>query len=223
METVKDCILGGSKITADGDCSHEIKRHLLLGRKTVTNLDSILKSRGINLPTKTYIVKAMDFLILMYACENWTIMKAKHLIIDAFELWCLEKTLESPLDCKEIKPVKPKGNQSWIFIGRTNAAAEAPILWPPDVKNWLIGKWSWFWERLKSGGQGHNRRWMVGWHHWLNGQEFEQAPEVGDDQGKLVCCRPWGHKESDKTVWLSWTEVSWQLERLIWQQDTSVG
>ena len=112
METVKDCILGSSKITADGDCSHEIKRHLLLGRKTVTNLDSILKSRGINLPTKTCIVKAMDFLILMYACENWTIMKAKHLIIDAFELWCLEKTLESPLDCKEIKPVNPKGNQS---------------------------------------------------------------------------------------------------------------
>ena len=112
METVKDFILRGSKITADGDCSHEIKRHLLLGRKTVTNLDSILKSRGITLLTKIRIVKGIVFLIVMYACESWTIMKAKHLIIDAFELWCLEKTLESPLDCKEIQPVHPKGNHS---------------------------------------------------------------------------------------------------------------
>ena len=112
METVKDFILRGSKITADGDCSHEIKRHLLLGRKTVTNLDSILKSRGITLLTKIRIVKGIVFLIVMYACESWTIMKAKHLIIDAFELWCLEKTLESPLDCKEIQPVYSEGNKS---------------------------------------------------------------------------------------------------------------
>ena len=112
METVKDFILRGSKITADGDCSHEIKRHLLLGRKTVTNLDSILKSRGITLLTKIRIVKGIVFLIVMYACESWTIMKAKHLIIDAVELWCLEKTLESPLDCKEIQPVYSEGNKS---------------------------------------------------------------------------------------------------------------
>ena len=111
METVTDFILGVSKITADGDCSHEIKRCLLLGRKPMTNLDSILKSRDITLPTKVRLVKAMVFPVVMYGCESWTIKKAECRRIDAFELW-LEKTLESPLDCKEIKPVHPKGNQS---------------------------------------------------------------------------------------------------------------
>ena len=102
METVADFILGGSKITADGDCSHEIKRHLLLGRKIMTNLDSIFKSRDITLPTKVRPVKAMVFPVVMYGCESWTVKKAEHRRIDAFEPWCLEKTLESPLDCKEI-------------------------------------------------------------------------------------------------------------------------
>ena len=111
METVADFILGGSKITADGDCSHEIKRHLLLGRKVMTNLDSILKSRDITLPTKVCLVKAMVFPVVLYGCESWTIKKAEHRRIDAFELW-LEKTPESPLDCKKIQPVHPKGNQS---------------------------------------------------------------------------------------------------------------
>ena len=110
MKTVTDLILGGSKISADGDCSHVIKRHSLLGRKAMTNLDSILKSRDITLPTKVCLVKAMVFPVVMYGCESWTIKKAEHQRIDAFELWCLEKTLESPLDCKEIKPVNPKGN-----------------------------------------------------------------------------------------------------------------
>ena len=139
VETVTDFILGGSKITADGDCSHEIKRPLLLGRKVMTNLDSILKSRDITLPTKVHLVKAMVFPIVMYGCESWTIKKAEHQKIDAFELW-LEKTLESPLDCKEIQPVHPKGDQSWVFIGRTDVEAEAPILWPPDAKSLLIRK-----------------------------------------------------------------------------------
>ena len=131
VETVADFILGGFKITADGDCSHEIKRHLLLGRKAMTNLDSILKSRYITLPTKVHLVKAMVFPIVTCWCESWTIKKAEHQ-----RIWTvvLEKTLESPLDCEEIKPVNPKGNQSWIFIGRTDAEAETPILWPPDVK-----------------------------------------------------------------------------------------
>ena len=132
--------LGGSKITADGDCSHEIKRRLLLGRKVMTNLDSILKSRDITLLTKVHLVKALVFPVVMYGCESCTIKKAECQRIDAFELWWLEKTLESPLDCKEIQPVHPKGDQSWIFIGRTNAEAEAPILWPSDGKNWFIGK-----------------------------------------------------------------------------------
>ena len=112
METVGDFIFLSSKITADGDCGHEIKRHLLFGRKVMTNLDSILKSRDITLPTKVQIVKAMVLPVVMYGCESWTIKKAEHQRIDVFELWCLEKTLESPLDFKEIQPVHPKGNQS---------------------------------------------------------------------------------------------------------------
>ena len=126
----------------------------------------------------------------------------------ALKNWCfwtvvLEKTLESPLDCK-IKPVNPKGNQSWIFIGRTDAEAETPILWPPDTKNWLIGKdpdagKDWRWEEKGTSGDE-----MVGWHHRLNGHEFGLTPGVGDGQGGLVCCSPWGHKESDTTGWLNW-------------------
>ena len=129
-----DLISEGSKITAHGDCSHEIKRRLLLGRKVMTNVDSILKSRDIILPTKVHLVKAMFFSVVMYGCESWTIKKAECQRIDAFELWCWRRLL-SPLDCKDVKPVNPKGNQSWIFIGRTDAKAEAPILWPPDAKN----------------------------------------------------------------------------------------
>ena len=135
VEPVADFIFwGGSKITAGGDCSHEIKRCLLLGRKVMTNLDSILKSRDITLPTKVHLVKSMVFPVVMYGCKSWTVKKAEHQRIDAFELWCWEKTLESPLDYREIQPVHPKGNQSWVFIGRTDAEAETPILWPPHEK-----------------------------------------------------------------------------------------
>ena len=131
VETVRDFILLGSKITADGDCSHGIKKCLLLGRKAVTKRDSILKSRDITLSTKVRLVKAMVFLVVVYGCESWTIKKAEHQRIDTSELWCWRR-LESPLDCKEIQPVYHKGNQSGIFIGRTDAKAETPILWPPD-------------------------------------------------------------------------------------------
>ena len=133
METVTDFIFLRSKITEDGDCSHEIKRQLLLGRKVMTRLDSLLKSRDITLPTKVRLVKAMVFPVVMYGCESWTIKKAEHQRIDAFVV--LEKTLESPLDFKKLQPVHPKGDQSWVFIGRTDAEAETTILWPPDVKN----------------------------------------------------------------------------------------
>ena len=109
VETVTDFILGGSKITTDGDCSHEIKRRLLLGRKVMTNLDSIFKSRDITLPTKVRLVKALVFPVVMYGCESWTIKKAECRRIDAFELW-YEKTLQSPLDFKDIQPVHPKGD-----------------------------------------------------------------------------------------------------------------
>ena len=115
VETVSDFIFLGSKITADGDCSHKIKRLLLLGRKVMTNLDSIFKSRDITLPTKVRLIKAMVFPVVRYGCESWTIKKAEHQRIDAFELG---KTLESPLDCEEIQPVHPKGDQSCVFIGK---------------------------------------------------------------------------------------------------------
>ena len=116
------------------------------------------------------------------------------------------KTLESPLDCKEIKPVNPKGNQSWIFIGKTDAEAEVPILWLPDGKNWLIGKdpgagKDWRWEE-----KGTTEDEMVGWHHQLDGHKFEQAPGVGDGQEGLACCNLWSCKESDTTEQLNWTE-----------------
>ena len=134
VETVSEFIFLGSKITADGDCSHEIKRCLLLGRKVMTNLDSILKSRDITLPTKICLVNAMVFPVVMYGCECWTVKKAERQRIDAFELWCWRR-LESPLDCKEVQPVHPKADQSWVLIGSTDAEAETPILWPPHVKS----------------------------------------------------------------------------------------
>ena len=152
---------GGSKITADGDCSHEIKRRLPLGRKVTTNVNSILKSRDITLPTKICLVKAMVFPVVTCGCDRWTIKKAEHQRSDAFEL--LEKTLESPLDSKEIQPIHPKENKSWIIIGRTDAEAETPILWPPDAKNWLIGGRPLCRERLRAGGEGNDR----GWDGWM--------------------------------------------------------
>ena len=129
-----DFVFLGSKITADGDCNHEIKKCLLLGWKVMTNLDSILKSRDITLPTKVRLVKAMVFPVVVYGCESWTIKKGECQRVDAFELWCWRR-LESPLDCEEIQPVHSKGDQSWLFIGRTDVEAETPILWPPDTKN----------------------------------------------------------------------------------------
>ena len=136
VETVRDFIFLGSKITADGDCSHEIKRWLLLGRKVMTNLDSILKSRDITLPTKVHLINTMVFPVVMYGCESWTVKKAERWRLDAFELWCWRR----PLDCKEIQPVHSKGDQPWVFLGRNAAKAETPILWPSHAKSWLTGK-----------------------------------------------------------------------------------
>ena len=155
----------GSKITADGNCSHEIKRCLLLGRKVITNLDSILKSRDIT--NKGYGFSSRHVWMWELDCEESWVPKN----------WCfltmvLEKTLESPLDCKEIQPVHPKGDQSWLFIGRTDAKVETPILWPTHAKSWLIGKDS---DAGKSWGQeekGITEDEMAGWHHRLDGHEF---------------------------------------------------
>ena len=156
--------------TADGVCSHEIKRRGLLGRKVMTNLDSILKTRDITLSTKVHLVKTMVFPVVMYGCESWIIRKAECRRIDAFEVWCWRRLLRVP--CKAIQPVHPKGNQSWVFIGRTDAKAELPIFWPPDAKSWLIWKdpdsgKDWRWEE-----KGMTEDEMVGWHHWINGHEF---------------------------------------------------
>ena len=174
----------------DSDCIHEIKRHLLHGRKAMTNLDSILKSRDITLLTKIHIVKAMVFPVVMCRCESWTIKKAWVLKNWCFQIVVLEKTFESTLDCKEFKPVNPKGNQSWIFFGRTDA--EALIVWLPDAKSWLIRKdpdagKDWRWEE-----KGTTEDEMVGWHHRLNGDKFEHTLGVSEGQGSLVCYSPWG-------------------------------
>ena len=275
VEIVTDFIFLGSKSTGDSDCSHEIKRHLVLGRKSMTNLESESESHWVmsdplqpldcSLPGSSVHgilqVRILEWLIYLFSKESsqprnqtgvsgtagrfftsWAtreahdkprqyIKKQRHHFADKglysqsygfssshvqmWELdhkeswvlknWCfqtvvLEKILESPLDCKEIKLANTNlGNQSQIFIGRTDAEAETPILWPPDVKNWLIWKdpdagadWS---QEEKRTTEDE----MVGWHHRLYGHEFEQAPGVGDRQGGLACCSPWGHKESDTT------------------------
>ena len=139
--------------------------------------------------------------------ESWTLKN-----------WCsgtvvLEKTLENPLDCKEIQPVHPKENQSWVFIGRTDAGAETPILWSPDVKNWLIGKDLDAGKDWRQEEMGMTEDEMVGWHHWLDGHEFEQAPGVDDGRGSLVCCSPWGHKELETIEQLNWTDVTCSAEK----------
>ena len=185
METVTEFILGDSKITADGDCCHEIKRHLLLGIKAMTYLDS----RDIPSPTKVHLVKAMVFPVVMYGCENWTIRKAECQRTDTFDLWCRRRLSWESLDCKEIKPVNPKGKQSWIFIGRTDAEAEAPILWPPEAKNWLIGKnpdTGKDWRQEKKADRGWDG-WMSSLTQWT---WVWEAPGVGDGQGSLACCSP---------------------------------
>ena len=164
----------------------------------MTNLDSILKSRDITLPTKVLLVKVIVFPVIMYGYENWTKKRAECWRIDAFELWCWRRLL-SPLDCKEIQPVHPKADQSWVFIGRTDVEAETPILWPPHAKCWLIGKDS---DAGRDWGQeekGMTEDEMAGWHHRLDGRESQWTPGVGDGQGGLACCDSWGHKELDMT------------------------
>ena len=167
-------ILGGSKITVDGDCSLDIKRHLLVGKKKpMTNLDSIWKNRDITSLIKIRMVKAMVFPVVMYRCEE---LDSKECW--ALKNWCfwtvvLEKTPESPLDCKEIQRVYPKGSQSWIFIGRTTAEAVTPILWPLDARSWLIWKDPDAGKDCRQEEKGTTEEEMVGWHHLLNGCEFE--------------------------------------------------
>ena len=172
-ETVADFNFGGSKITADGDCSHDIKRYLLLGRKVMNNLASIWKIRDIILPTKVHLVEAMGFSsshVWMWEldCEESWVPKNC-----CFRTVVLEKSLKSLLDCKEIQPVNPKGNQSWMLIGRTDVEAETPVLWPPDAKDWLIWKDPDAGKDWRQEEKGMTEGEMAGWHHRLNGHEFE--------------------------------------------------
>ena len=195
VETVTDFIFLGSKITVDSDYNHEFKRHLLLGRKPMTNLDSILKSRDITLLTKVHIVKGMVFPVVMYG--PWTRMSTEDLMLLNV---VLEKTLESPLDSKEINPANPKRFQSWIFIARTDAEAEGTMLWPPDSKSWLTGKDPHGGKDWRQEEKGSTEDEICGWHHSLNEHEFEQTPGAGEAQGSLACCSPWVTK--------SWTWLS---------------
>ena len=196
----------GSKITADGDCSHEIKRRLLLGRKVMTNLGSILKSRDITLPTKVCLVKAMVFPAVVYGCESWTIKKTGCQWIDAFELWCWRRLLRIP-------QTSWRSNQSFLKEISPEQSLEGLML---KLKLPYFGhlmqrtdplERPFCWERLKAGGEGDDRGWdgwmaSLTWRAWV-----EQALGVDDGHGALVCCSPWGFKESEVTLWLNWTEL----------------
>ena len=170
------------------------------------------------MPTKVRLVKAMAFPVVMYGCENCIVKKAECWRIDAFELWCWRRLLKSPLDCKEIQPAHPKADQSWVFIGRTDAKAETPVL------GHLMRRVDSLEKSLMLGGIGGRRRRgrrdeMAGWHHWLDGHEFECTPGVDEGQGGLACCNSWGRKESDTTERLIWSDLIDELTSLLLQND----
>ena len=209
-------LLGLWKITADGDCSHEIRRCLLLGRKVMTNLDSVLKSKDITFLTKVYIDKATVFPVVMYRCElghkEGRVPKNR-----CFQTVVLEKILESPLDCKEIKPVSPKGNQPWILIGRTDTEAESPRLWSPDMKSWLIGK------DPDAGNDWRQRRrgwWdeMTGWHPMDMDMSLSKLQEMQKDREAwravvywvTKCQTSWWLNNNKLTITLQVYSSSWE-------------
>ena len=200
MKTVRDFIFLGSKITDDGDCSHEIKT-LVPWKKSYNKPRQHIKKQRCYFAHKGLFSQSYGF-----SSSDVRMWELDHTESGVPKNWCfwtvlLEKTLESPLDCK-IKPVNPKGNQSWIFIGRTDVQAEAPILWPPYAKNQHIRKDPDAGKDWRQEGKGTIEDKMVGWHHQLNGHEFEQALGDGEGQTSLACCNPWGCKELDMTEWL---------------------
>ena len=205
MGTVSDFIFLGSKITADGDCSHEIKRRLLLGRKVMTNLNSIFISRDITLPTKVNLVKAMVFPVVMYGCESWTVKKAECWRMDAFELLCWKRLLRVPWPARKsnqsiLKEISPGCSLEGLML---KLKLQSLATWCEELTHW---KRPWFWERLKAGGEGDYRGWD-GWMAsptrwtwvWVN-------PGSGDGQGGLVCCDSWGsprvgHDGATDLIW----------------------
>ena len=205
-ETVSDFIFGGSKITADDDCSYEIKRHLLLGKKVMTNLDSILKSRDITLPTKVHLVKAVVFPVVMYGCESWTVKKPECQRIDAFELWCWRRLLRVPWTAR-------RSNQSILKEISPGISLERMMLKVKlQYSGHLVQRVDSLEKTLMLGGIGGQEEKgttdgeMAGWYHWLDGRESEWTPGVGDGQGGLACCDSWGSKESDTIEPLNWIE-----------------
>ena len=197
----------GSKITADSDCSHAIKRRLLLGRKVMTNLDGILKGRDITLPTKAHLVKAMVFPVIMYGCESWTVKKAEHQRIEAFELWCWRRLLRVPWTARRsnqsiLKEISPGISLEGMML-KLKLQSFGHLMW----LSWLIGKAS---DAGRDWGQeekGTTEDEMAGWHHWLDGRESGWTlVGVGDGQGGLACCDSWGRKQSETTERLNWTE-----------------
>ena len=207
-ETMTDFIFLGSKITADGDCSHEIKRHLLLGRKVLTNLYSILKSRDITLPTKVRPVKAVVFPVVMYGCESCTIKTTEWWRIDTLESWCWRRLLRVPWAARRwiqsiLKEISPKYSLEGLML-----KLKVILIWKsPDGKSWLTGKDPDAGKDWRHEEKGTTEDEMAGWHHQLDGHELEQAPGVGEWQRSLACCSPWDCKELDTTEWLNWTEI----------------
>ena len=197
---------GDPKITADGDCSHEIKRGLLLGRSAITSLDCILKSQR-----HYFVNKGPSSQGYGFSSSHLWMWKLDYKESWMLKNWCfwtvvLEKTLQRSLDFKETQPVHPKRDQSWLFIGRTDFEAETPTLWPPNVKNWVIWKDPDPGKDWRQEEKGTTEDEMVGWHHGLNGREFEWTLGDGDGQGGLACCSQWGRREVDMTEWLNWTK-----------------
>ena len=209
VETVTDFIFLDSKITADGDCSHEIKT-LAPWKKSYDQPRQHVKKQRHHFANKGPSGQSYGFSsshVWMWELDHKESWVPKN---GCFWTVALEKCLENPLDSKGIQPVHPKGNQSWIFIGRTDAEAEAPIFWLPDAENWLIRKDPDDGKDWREEEKGTTEDEMVEWHQWLDGHEFEQAPGVGDGQGSLTCCRPWGHKEWGTSEWLNWLKGSHQ-------------
>ena len=198
----------GSKITADSDCSHEIKRHLLLGRKVMTNLDSVFKSRDITLPTKVCLVKAMVFPVVIYGCESWTIKKAEHQRIDAFALWCWRRLLRVPWTARRsnqsiLKEISPGYSLEGLML---SWSSNTLVTWYEQLAH---GRRPYAGKDWRQEEKGRTEDEMVGWHHWLNGHEFEQALRVGDGQGSPACCSPWDCQGLELPEQLNWLTEYW--------------
>ena len=217
VETVKDFIFWGSKITADGDCSHEIKRHLLFGRKVTTNLDSIFKSRDITLPTKVRLVKAMVFPVVMYGCDSWTVKKAEHRRIDAFELWCWRRLLRVPWLARRSK-------QSILKEISPGCSLEGLMLrLKLQYFGHLMQRFDSLEKTLMLGGIGGRRRRGPQRMRWLDGITDSMDMSLGELR-ELACCDSWGPKESDTTEWLNWTKlICWDIVNCTWGSSTCLS